>query len=113
MYEEQAWDAINRQQELHYVIHFKPIFEKLNQDINGLIAKAISIRSDPDAIQSFRTEQERLNGEIEIIRTGWLEKGDSGEAMKAIESDLRRLKGDMLKFNTLQTINQKYQSIQP
>ena len=109
VFEEQVWDATNRALETHYHLHFKPIFERLNQDIDLLITNAIAINTHPDALQSFRKEQERLNGEIEIIRKGWLEKGDSAEAMKEIEKDLRALKGNLIKFINLQTINQKYQ----
>jgi hypothetical protein len=50
------------------------------------------LSTDPSAIQSFRKELERLNNEIEIIRKGWLERGDSAEAMKDIELDLQSLK---------------------
>jgi septation ring formation regulator EzrA len=113
MYSEEIWDAINRASETHYHLHFKPLFEKLNRDIDALIARGITINTHTDAIQSFRKEQERLNGEIDIVRKGWLEKGDSAEAMKAIEKDLRSLKGNLIKFVNLQTINQKYLSIQP
>jgi septation ring formation regulator EzrA len=113
MFSEETWDAINRASETHYHVHFKPLFDKLNRDIDALIARGITINTHADAIQSFRMEQERLNGEIEIIRKGWLEKGDSAEAMKAIEKDLRSLKGNLIKFMNLQTINQKYLSIQP
>lgn len=112
IYEEEIWDAINRASETHYHIHFKPLFEKLNQDIDALIARGITINTHTDAIQAFRKEQDRLNGEIEIIRSGWLEKGDSAEAMTAIEKDLRSLKGSLIKFMNLQTIHQKYQNIQ-
>ncbi|MCK5702566.1 MAG: hypothetical protein KAI29_15485, partial [Cyclobacteriaceae bacterium] len=91
----------------------KPLFEKLNRDIDALIARGITINTHASAIQSFRMEQDRLNGEIKIIRKGWLEKGDSAEAMKEIEKDLRSLKSNLIKFINLQTINQKYLSIQP
>ncbi len=113
VYSHELWDAINRASETHYHLHFKPLFEKLNSEINALIARGITINTHVDAIQSFRMEQDRLNGEIEIIRKGWLEKGDSAEAMKEIEKDLRSLKGKLVKFINLQTINQKYLSIQP
>ena len=113
MFSEETWDAINRASEMHYHLHFKPLFGKLNRDIDALIARGITINTHVDAIQSFRKEQERLNSEIEIIRKGWLEKGDSAEAMKSIEKDLRSLKRNLIKFMNLQTINQKYLSIQP
>lgn len=113
MYSEEVWDAFNRASETHYHLHFKPIYEKLNRDINALIVRGITINTHSSAIQSFRKEQGRLNGEIEIIRKGWLEKGDSAEAMKEIEKDLRSLKSNLIRFINLQTINQKYLSIQP
>ena len=111
LYTMEFWDAMNRFSETHYYLHFKPLFEKLNNEIDALIARGITINTRADAIQSFRKEQERLNGEIEIIRQGWLEKGDSAEAMEAIEQDFRSLKGNLIKFINLQTINQKYLSI--
>jgi hypothetical protein len=113
MYEQEIWDATNRQLDLHYTLHFKPILIKLNQEIDLLLGKAISLNTDPSAIQSFRKEQDRLNNEIEIIRKGWLERGDSAEAMKDIERDLRSLKGRLVKFNQLQKINHNYTTIQP
>ena len=113
MFSEETWDAINRASETHYHLHFKPLFEKLNRDIDALIARGITINTHASAIQSFRMEQDRLNGEIKIIRKGWLEKGDSAEAMKEIEKDLRSLKSNLIKFINLQTIHQKYLSIQP
>ena len=112
MFSEETWDAINRASETHYHFHFKSQFEKLNRDIDALIARGITINTHTSAIQSFRKEQDRLNNEIEIIRKGWLEKGDSAEAMKAIEKDLRSLKSNLIKFMNLQTIKQKYLSIQ-
>ena len=113
MYEEQIWDATNRQLDLHYTLHFKPILVILNHEIDLLIVKAITLNTDPSAIHLFRKEQERLNNEIEIIRKGWLERGDSAEAMKDIELDLRSLKGRIIRFNQLQNINQKFTTIQP
>jgi FtsZ-binding cell division protein ZapB len=113
MYTQEIWDATNRQLDLHYTFHFKPIFEKLNQDIIQLIDRANSLSADPSAIQSFRKELERLNNEIEIIRNGWLERGDSAEAMKDIELDLQSLRGRIIRFNQLQEINFHYSTIQP
>ena len=113
MYEQEIWDATNRQLDLHYTLYFKPILVKLNYEIDLLLGTAISLHTDPSAIQSFRKEQERLNNEIEIIRKGWLERGDSAEAMKDIEQDLRSLKGRLIKFNQLQKINHNYTTIQP
>lgn len=113
MYEEQSWDALNRASELHYHLHFKKIFDSLNKDINDLKLKAVSLNSALAALQAYEKEQERLNGEIEIIRKGWLEKGDSAEAMKWIENDFRTLKINLVKFVHLQIIGQKYQNIQP
>ncbi len=113
MYEQQSWDALNRASELHYHLHFKKIFDGLNKDINNLKLKAVSLKSAPSAVLSFEQEQERLNGEIDIIRKGWLEKGDSAEAMKWVENDFRTLKISLIKFVHLQAIGQKYQNIQP
>jgi hypothetical protein len=85
----------------------------LNEEIDQLRNQAIELKTEPKAVQSFTKEQERLNNEIEIIRQGWLEKGDSAEAMKELENDLRALKGNLIKFVKLQNINQKYSAIQP
>jgi excinuclease UvrABC nuclease subunit len=113
MYAMQYYDAANRGLELHYHFHFKQIFDVLNEEIDELRNQAIELNTEPKAVQSFTKEQERLNNEIEIIRQGWLEKGDSVEAMKEIENDLRTLKGNLIKFVKLQNINQKYSAIQP
>lgn len=113
VYKQEIWEGIHRAYGIHYYLYFKTIFDKLNQDIDALIARAILINTHPDVIRAFRKEQERLNGEIEIIRDGWLEKGDSAEAMQQIESDFRSLKGNMLKFMSIQTIHLKYQNINP
>jgi excinuclease UvrABC nuclease subunit len=113
MYAMQYYDAANRGLELHYHFHFKQIFDNLNEEIDQLRNQAIGLNTDPKAVQSFTKEQERLNNEIEIIRQGWLEKGDSAEAMKELENDLRALKGNLIKFVKLQNINQKYSAIQP
>jgi hypothetical protein len=113
MYAMQYYDAANRGLELHYHFHFKQIFDVLNEEIDQLRNQAIELNTEPKAVQSFTKEQERLNNEIEIIRQGWLEKGDSVEAMKELENDLRALKGNLIKFVKLQNINQKYLAIQP
>lgn len=113
MYAMQYYDAANRVMELHYHFHFKQIFDDLNEEINQLRNQAIELNTDPKAVQSFTEEQERLNNDIEIIRQGWLEKGESAEAMKEIEKDLRVLKGNLIRFVKLQNINQKYSTIQP
>jgi excinuclease UvrABC nuclease subunit len=113
MYAMQYYDAANRGLELHYHFHYKQIFDALNEEIDQLRNQAIELNTDPKAVQSFTKEQERLNNEIEIIRQGWLEKGDSAEAMKELENDLRALKGNLIKFVKLQNINQKYSAIQP
>ena len=113
LYHMQNWDAINRSLEIHYHLHFKPIFETLNEDIDELISRVTELGTEPDAIQSFVSEQSRLKGETEIIRQGWLEASDSARAMAAIEKDLRVLKGNLMKFAKLQSINRKYLTIQP
>lgn len=109
----QNWDALNRSMEIHYHLHFKPTFEDLNADIDQLIHQVTTLNSDPGALQSFVSEQERLNGEIEIIRKGWLEASDSAGAMSVIVKDLRSLKGKLMKFVKLQSIKLKYLNIQP
>jgi len=113
MYAMQYYNAANRALELHYHFHFKQIFDDLNEEIDQLRNQAIELKTDPIAAQSFTKEQERLNNEIEIIRQGWLEKGDSAEAMKEIEKDLSALKGNLIRFVKLQNINQKYSIKQP
>lgn len=113
LYKQESWKGIHRAYGIHYYLYFKAIFDKLNQDIDALITRGISIHTHPDATRAFRKEQGRLNGEIEIIRDGWLEKGDSAEAMQQIESDFRSLKGSILKLLRVQTIHVKYQNINP
>lgn len=113
LYKQEAWEGIHRAYGIHYYLYFKAIFDKLNQDIDALITRGISINTHPNAIRAFRKEQERLNGEIAIIRDGWLEKGDSAEAMQQRESDFRLLKGNILKLLHVQTIYVKYQNIHP
>jgi hypothetical protein len=113
LFAQEYWVYINRSFDTHYHFYFKAVFAKLNRDIDALISRGISIHSHPDAIRAFRKEQERLNGEIAIIRDGLLERGDSAKAMQQIENDFRSLKGNMLKFLHVQTIHVKYQNIHP
>jgi hypothetical protein len=109
MHEMQTIDALNRLSETHYHLHFKALFQQLNAEIDQLITIAVSIGAHPAATGSFIKEQQRLNGEIDIIRNGWLEKGESVEAMQEIEADFRTLKGRISRFNYLHAIGMKYQ----
>lgn len=111
LFDMQTMDALNRAAETHYHLHFSTVFQKLNTDIDLLIAEGIAMGADPSATASFVKEKERLNGEIGIIRDGWLEKGDSAEAMKDIETDLRSLKSRLIRFNYLQSVSKKYHNI--
>lgn len=110
MYTMETWDALNRMFELHYIFYFRQVFDNLNKDIGSLISVGVGLETDPRTLHAFRKEQERLNNEIEIIRNGWLEKGESAEAMQDIETDLRVLKGRLIRFNELQTIQRKYET---
>ena len=113
MHDMQTLDALNRLSETHYHLHFKALFQQLNKEIDQLIAGAESMGAHPDATGAFIKEQLRLNGEIEIIRNGWLEKGESAEAMQEIEADFRTLKSRISRFNYLHSIGMKYQSAEP
>ena len=113
MHEMHTLDALNRLSETHYHLHFKALFQQLNAEIDQLIAVAVAMGAHPTATGSFIKEQQRLNGEIDIIRNGWLEKGESAEAMQEIETDFRTLKSRISRFNYLHSIGMKYQSTEP
>lgn len=89
---QELMDAVNRQAETHYHLYFKKKFDDLNQEIDNLLVECINENMPTDAVQKLGFEQIRLNDNLHIIREGYLQKGDSAEAMEEIEADLITLK---------------------
>ena len=59
-------------------------------------------------IQQFRTEQTRLNGQVDILRKGFLRQGESAAGFADIEAALRQLLGMLQKFISHQQILNQY-----
>jgi hypothetical protein len=109
----ESFDALNRAVETHYHLHFKAIFDQLNEYIEAELQRAIVLQNHSSALEAFRTEHQRLNDDIALIRAGWLENGDCAEAMQEIERQLRELKGNLIRFNRLQEIQHDYSTHNP
>jgi hypothetical protein len=111
LFEQAGWRSTNRTLESHHHLYFKAHFAQLNLEIDALLIKAQQLHVDPSVIQTFRFEQSRLNGQIDILRDGFLAKGDSIEGMQEIENEMIDLKGMLHAYLGHQKIRNKY--IQP
>jgi hypothetical protein len=108
LFEQAIWISTNRTLESHYHLYFKAHFAQLNVEIDALIIKAQQLHVDPSVIQTFRLEQSRLNGQIDILRDGFLAKGESIEGMQETENEMIDLKGMIHAYLGHQKIMNKY-----
>jgi hypothetical protein len=111
LFEQAVWISSERTLESHYHLYFKAHFARHNLDIDALMIKAQQLQVDPLVIETFRFEQSRLNGQIDILRNGFLAKGESIVGMQEIENEMIDLKGMIHAYLGQQKIMNKY--IQP
>jgi hypothetical protein len=108
LYQHALWITSNRTLEPVYHLYYKPRFHELNQEIDMLIAGAQQENVDPNVIDTFQFEQSRLNEQVDILRKGFLEQGQSSKGMEEIEQELKRLKGMVHKYLEHQHTLNKY-----
>ena len=108
LFEQAGWRSTNRTLKAHYHLYFKAHFAQHNLEIDALLIKAQQLHVDPSVIQTFRFEQSRLNGQIDILRDGFFAKGESIEGMQEIENDMIDLKGMIHAYLRHQKIRNKY-----
>jgi hypothetical protein len=108
LYQQALWVTSNRTLEPVYHLYYKPKIQKLNLEIDALIASSRQEHMDLTVIETFQFERTRLNEQVDILRKGFLSQGESEEGLKEIEHELKQLKGMILKYLSHQRILNKY-----
>ena len=108
LYQQALWISANRTWESHYHLYFKPRFQQLNLEIDALLVRAQQAQVDPSVMEVVQLEQSRLNGQIDILRDGFLAPGESTAGMQEILDELIRLKGMIHNFLGHQQIMNTY-----
>lgn len=108
LYAQAIWREFNIVAESHYHLHFKKIFNNLNNDIDEMLAESLELGIDAEHYNILSFEQERINEHLKIIREGHLENGDSQEAMKDIQHEFEELRGSISKLLGMYRLIEKY-----
>ena len=108
LYQQALWITSNRTLEPVYHLYYKPKIQKLNLEIDALIARSLQEHVDPTVINTFQFEQSRLNEQVDILRKGFLSQGESTKGMEEIEQELKKLKGMVQKYLDHQHTLNKY-----
>lgn len=108
LFEQALWVEANVLSDYPYLLYYQPIFKRLNEEIDALIATAMALHVDPEIASVFQEEQSRINGQITILREGFLPKGESARGMAGIEDGLQKLRGMVHKYIAHQQILNKY-----
>ena len=108
LYQQALWITSNRTLEPVYHLYYKPKIQKLNLEIDALIARSLQENVDAMVIETFQFERARLNEQVDILRKGFLQQGESTKGMEEIEQELNKLKGMIHKYLGLQRIQNKY-----
>lgn len=108
LYHQALWITSNRTLEPVYHLYYQPKIQKLNLEIDALIAKALQEHVDLTVIETFQFERTRLNEQVDILRKGFLAQGESEQDMTEIEQELKQLKGMIHSYLSHQRILNKY-----
>ena len=108
LYQQALWITSNRTLEPVYHLYYKPKIQKHNLEIDALIARSLQENVDAMVIETFQFERARLNEQVDILRKGFLQQGESTKGMEEIEQELNKLKGMIHKYLGLQRIQNKY-----
>ncbi len=111
LFDQSIYVNTNRILQPVYFLQFKPKFQQLNTDISQKIEKVTMQGADQTALIAFKEEQERLNDQIEILRKGFLDQGESAEGYAEIEAELRKLKGMIMRYSNHQDILNKFSQL--
>jgi hypothetical protein len=108
LYQQALWITSNRTLEPVYHLYYKPKIQKLNLEIDALLAKSLHEHVDLTVIETFQFEKTRLNEQVDILRKGFLSQGECEQGLREIEQELKQLKGMILKYLSHQHILNKY-----
>ena len=111
VFDQEVAKSLNILTESHYHLYYKSIFDQLFDDIDGLLLQCLRLDIHEDAVEKLGFERMRLENQLEIIRDGYLSKGDSANAMSEIEGELRKLKGTIIRLIEFKKISKKYEGI--
>lgn len=98
--------------EKHYHLHYKKIFDRLNQSINELLIKCHATNVSNADISVFRDEQELLHEYLLSVRIGHTDPGESQEAMAEIQREMETLRNNMIKTINLYRLRSRIKNIQ-
>lgn len=111
VFKQYLWINTNRTIEPVYHLQFKPKLLQVNLEIEALIFQALQIEVNPSVILTFQTEHIRLKEQVEIIREGLIDQGESVEGYQEILQELTKLKGMIHKYISKQEILNKYSQL--
>ena len=111
LYQQALWITSNRTLEPVYHLYYKPKIQKLNLEIDALIARSLQENVDAMVIETFQFERTRLNEQVDILREGFLQQGESTKGMEEIEQELNKLKGMIQKYLKHQHTLNKYANL--
>src|SRR5690606_15335761 len=77
--------------ESHFHLHYKPVFNELDDYYDNLYQLAIDNGVSIGDLSVFESERTMLHEYLEAVRDGNIVKGESAEAMEEIQSDYEKL----------------------